>query len=96
MVVEPRSPRRVRRSTDLRDSRRLSTAPARDRLPLRVPLGRLALEIEPEYAGALTHRANFTAWVGAVRVAWTSRDLLPAGTDLRRARGFRADAMEGG
>ena len=62
------------------------------------PLGRLALEIEPENAPAHARiAANFRAWVGAVRQCLeAARAQFPARTDLDALATFVLTAMEGG
>lgn len=62
------------------------------------PLGRLALEIDPENQPA--HRLiaeNFRGWIGAVRECVDAmKDRLPAGTDPEALATFVLAVMEGG
>jgi TetR/AcrR family transcriptional repressor of nem operon len=62
------------------------------------PLGRLALEIDPENRPA--HRLiaeNFRGWIGAVRECVDQlRSRLPAGTDLEALSTYVLAVMEGG
>lgn len=62
------------------------------------PLGRLALEIDPENAPAHALIAdNFRGWIGAVRECLTELgDRFPAGTDLDVLATFVLVTMEGG
>jgi len=62
------------------------------------PLGRLALEIDPENAPAHARIAeNFQGWIEAVRECLEAMaDQLPAGTDLNALATFVLVAMEGG
>jgi AcrR family transcriptional regulator len=62
------------------------------------PLGRLALEIEPENAPAHARiAANFRAWTGAIRQCLeAAREQFPAATDLDALATFVLTAMEGG
>ena len=62
------------------------------------PLGRLALEIDPENRPA--HRLiaeNFAGWIGAVRECLeAARDRLPEGTDVESLATYVLAVMEGG
>jgi AcrR family transcriptional regulator len=62
------------------------------------PLGRLALEIDPENRPA--HRLiadNFQGWIGAVKECLEkAQDRLPAGTDLDALATYVLAVMEGG
>jgi TetR/AcrR family transcriptional repressor of nem operon len=62
------------------------------------PLGRLALEIDPENAPAHSLIAqNFQGWIGAVRECLEDlRDRLPAGVDLEALATYVLAVMEGG
>jgi len=62
------------------------------------PLGRLALEIEPENHPAHDRiAANFAAWIGAVRKCLEdAKDGLAPGTDLDALATFVLTTMEGG
>jgi TetR/AcrR family transcriptional repressor of nem operon len=62
------------------------------------PLGRLALEIEPENLPAHTRiAANFGGWIGAVRGCLEeARARFPAGLDLDALATFVLTTMEGG
>src|SRR5579863_1224453 len=62
------------------------------------PLGRLALEIDPENAPAHTLIAdNFRGWIGAIRECLDEMgDRLPASTDLDALATFVLVTMEGG
>ena len=62
------------------------------------PLGRLALEIDPENAPAHALIAqNFQGWIEAVRECLTAiRDQLPPATDLDALATFVLVSMEGG
>lgn len=62
------------------------------------PLGRLALEIDPENAPAHTLIAqNFQGWIEAVRECLQAMsDRLPPGTDLDALASFVLVVMEGG
>jgi len=62
------------------------------------PLGRLALEIDPENAPAHDLIArNFQGWIEAVRECLTDmKDSLPAGTDLDALATYVLVVMEGG
>ena len=62
------------------------------------PLGRLALEIDPENRPAHQLIAeNFTAWIAAVRECLEElRPRLPKGTDLDALASFVLVTMEGG
>lgn len=62
------------------------------------PLGRLALEIDPENAPAHALIAqNFQGWIEAVRECLdTMKDRLPPGTDLDALATFVLVSMEGG
>jgi TetR/AcrR family transcriptional repressor of nem operon len=62
------------------------------------PLGRLALEIDPENAPAHALIAqNFQGWIEAIRECLDAmKDRLPAGTDLDALATFVLVSMEGG
>jgi TetR/AcrR family transcriptional regulator, transcriptional repressor for nem operon len=62
------------------------------------PLGRLALEIDPENAPAHTLIAqNFQGWIEAVRECLEAmKDSMPAGTDLDALATYVLVVMEGG
>lgn len=62
------------------------------------PLGRLALEIEPDNLPAHSRiAANFDGWIGAVRGCLEqARHRLPPGLDLDALATFVLTAMEGG
>jgi AcrR family transcriptional regulator len=62
------------------------------------PLGRLALEIDPENQPAHALIAqNFRGWIGAVRECVAAmQDRLPAGTDPESLATFVLAVMEGG
>jgi TetR/AcrR family transcriptional regulator, transcriptional repressor for nem operon len=62
------------------------------------PLGRLALEIDPENQPAHQLIAdNFTGWIGAVRECLDeARSRLPEGTDLEGLATYTLAVMEGG
>ena len=62
------------------------------------PLGRLALEIDPENAPAHSLLAqNFRGWIGAIRECLDAMSTaLPAGTDLDSLATYVLVVMEGG
>ena len=62
------------------------------------PLGRLALEIDPENSPAHTLIArNFQGWIEAIRECIVEmKDTLPPGTDTNALATFVLVAMEGG
>jgi AcrR family transcriptional regulator len=62
------------------------------------PLGRLALEIDPENRPAHKLIAeNFSGWIGAVRECLeAARDRLPEGTDVEALATYVLAVMEGG
>lgn len=62
------------------------------------PLGRLALEIDPENRPAHSLIAeNFRGWIGAVRECLEQmRDRLPEGTDIDNLSTYVLAVMEGG
>jgi TetR/AcrR family transcriptional regulator, transcriptional repressor for nem operon len=62
------------------------------------PIGRLAMEIDPENRGAHAKiAANFEGWAGAVRTCLEmAADRLPAKTDLMKLSRFVLTVMEGG
>jgi AcrR family transcriptional regulator len=62
------------------------------------PLGRLALEIDPENRPAHKLIAeNFAGWIGAVRECLeAARDRLPEGTDVEALATYVLAVMEGG
>jgi len=62
------------------------------------PLGRLALEIDPENAPAhAIIAANFSGWIDAIRECLEAmKDRLPPSTDLQSLASFVLVVMEGG
>src|SRR5271168_180965 len=62
------------------------------------PLGRLALEIDPENAPAhALIAANFSGWIDAIRECLEAmKDRLPPSTDLQSLASFVLVVMEGG